>query len=155
MRRIVARARGRVAAAALFAAACLAPSWAAPPTARACNACVEDKVAATYDWQVVSAAKARGHTIVFTAIRGTVAPGDSALARKLARQIGGVAGVDAGTPRISLAPPAASFAFDPARHSVTQLLAAINARLKSSGLSLSVVRVGAPGAAAPVAVVAR
>ena len=75
--------------------------------ARACNACLEDKIAATYDWQVVSAAKARGHIVVFAAIHGPVAPADSALARRLARQLGGVAGVDAGTPRVSLAPPAA------------------------------------------------
>jgi len=124
------------------------------PHARACNACLEDKIAATYDWQVVSAAQARGHTIVFTAIAGKVKADDPALAKKLARQIGAVRGVDPGTPRVSLSPPAASFSFDPAHGSALKLLKAINQTLAPSGLSLRIVRVGAPGAAA-VAVVPR
>lgn len=148
MRARALRTAARPGAAVLLAAAVLAVRAA---IALACNACLEDKIAATYDWQVVSAARARGHVVLFTAIRGSVAPGDSALPRRLARQLGGVAGVDAGTPRVSLAPPAASFAFDPAKNSPQQLIAAINARLKTGGLSLSVVRVGAPGDAGSLA----
>lgn len=67
------------------------------------------------------------------------------LAKKLAKQLAGVRGVDPGTPRVSLAPPAASFAFDPARGSATEIVRAINKSLAPGGLSLTIVRVGAPG----------
>src|SRR5262249_56109157 len=56
-----------------------------PVCASACNACLEDKIAATYDWRVVSQAKERGHTVVFAAIRGAVSPGDSTLAHPVHR----------------------------------------------------------------------
>jgi hypothetical protein len=115
-----------------------------PATARACNACLEDKIAATYDWQVVAAAKERGHTVVFTAVRGRVAPRDSALARTLSRKLAAVHGVDPGTVRVSLAPPAASFACDAAHAPPATVIAAANRALAPSGVSLAMVRQGAP-----------
>ena len=121
----------------LFAA--LVMLW--PAAATACNACKEDKIAATYDWQVVSAAKEHGHTVVFTAIQGKLAPHDAALAQALRRKLGALHGVDPGTVRVSLAPPAASFAIGTSPASV---LSAANRALAPSGLSLTIVRVGAP-----------
>jgi hypothetical protein len=115
-----------------------------PAKAGACNACVEDKIAATYDWQVVSAARQHRHTVVFTAIRGRVAPGDSALARSLHRRLAAVHGVDPGSVRVSLAPPAMSFACDPAHDSPATVIAAANRALAPSRMSLAIVRVGAP-----------
>jgi hypothetical protein len=115
-----------------------------PAAASACNACREDKIAATYDWQVVSAAKERGHTVVFAAIQGRVAPRDSALARTLRRRLGALHGVDPGTVRVSLAPPAASFACAAAASEPGAVVAAANRALAPSGLSLAIVRVGAP-----------
>ena len=53
---------------------------------QACEACLEDKIAATYDWQVVSTAQRLRHTVVFTAIQGRVAPGGAGLERSLARR---------------------------------------------------------------------
>jgi hypothetical protein len=111
--------------------------------ALACDACLEDKIAATYDWQIVSSAKRAGHTVVFTAIQGPVAPGDAGLERRLSR-LSVTPGVDAGSMRTSLAPPALSFACDLRRRKVAEVLAAMNRALRDSGLRLALVRVGAP-----------
>ena len=118
---------------------------------RACNVCLEDKIAATYDWQVVANARRTGHQVVFVAIQGTVAPRDEALTRRLVRQLSTVHGVDAGTVRISLAPPAASFACDPRHDPPAQVIAAMNRALRPDGLMLALVRVGAPGGNASAA----
>jgi hypothetical protein len=123
-------------------AALLACAWPAPT--HACNACVEDKIAATYDWQVVSAAKEHGHTVVFAAIQGKVPPHDAALAQTLRRRLGAVHGVDPGTVRVSLAPPAASFVCGAGASEPHTVIAAANRALASSGFSLAIVRVGAP-----------
>lgn len=118
-----------------------------PLVALACNICLEDKIAATYDAQVVSAARQNGHQVVFTAVQGKVGPQDSGLARFVRSKIATVPGVDAQTVRVSLAPPAASFALDVKHHSSSEVIAAANRILKPKGLSLQVVRIGAPGAA--------
>jgi len=116
----------------------------------ACDACLEDKIAATYDWNVVSAAERRHHTVVFAALRGPVTPGDPALARTVTRAVQGIAGVDAGTVRVASSPPAVSFACDPARAAPAALVRSINRSL-GAGRSLVIVRVGAPRTPAPVA----
>jgi hypothetical protein len=116
--------------------------------ARACNACREDKIAATFDWQVISAAKSRGHAVIFTMIRGPVTPGDGALQRTLARRLAAIPGVDAGTVRVSLEPPAASFACDPAHRKPDLLLGDMNRALLPLHLTLAILQVGAPGGAA-------
>jgi hypothetical protein len=117
----------------------------------ACNACLEDKIAATYDWQVAAAAQRHGHTVVFLALAGPVAPGDDALIRRITHGIAGTPGVDAGTVRVSLAPAAVSFASDLRRRPVSELLSAMNERLRPAGLKVTVVRIGAPGAPATTA----
>jgi hypothetical protein len=114
----------------------------------ACNACLEDKIAATYDWQVVTSAEHRGHTVVFLALVGPARPGDEALARRIARGVSATPGVDAGTVRVSLAPPAVSFAGDLHRHRVTDLVSSMSEHLEPAGFRLTVVRIGAPGASA-------
>jgi hypothetical protein len=118
---------------------------------RACNVCLEDKIAATYDWQVVANARRTGHQVVFVAIQGNVAPRDEALTRRLVHQLGTVPGVDVGTVRVSLAPPAASFACDPGHHPPAQVVATMNRALRPQGLMLAIVRVGAPGGNASAA----
>jgi len=119
------------------------------PAARACDACLEDKIAATYDWQVVAAATQHGHTVVFTAIAGPVSRSEAGLAAALARAVAATPGVDRGTVRVSLSPPAVSFACE--RRAATATAAAASRRLRARGLSLAIVRVGAPGASAKVA----
>jgi hypothetical protein len=135
------------AAATLLALVLVAGGGAGTP-ARACNACREDRVAASYDWQVVERARQRGHVVVFTAIRGAVRPGDVAITAAIERAVGSAAGVDAGTVRVSLAPPATSFACDPRRRSPQRLLAEVNRRLLPRRLALELVQVGASSAPA-------
>lgn len=113
--------------------------------AEACNACLEDKIAATYDWQVVSEAQQRGHTVVFTALHGRIAPSDTALSRFVSASVEGIPGIDPGTARVSLAPPAVSFACDSKRHSPSSLIAAMNRALRRSGVTLELVQVGVGG----------
>jgi hypothetical protein len=117
-------------------------------SAHTCEICREDKIAATYDWQVVNTAQQRGHVVVFTAIEGSVRADDAALELSLVRRLGAIPGVDAGSVRVSLRPPAASFATDPSRNRPPTLVATINGKLRSTGLTLSIVQVGAPKGAA-------
>jgi hypothetical protein len=111
--------------------------------ARACGLCVEDKVAATFDAGVRERAARIGHVVVFTEVRGPAAGASPALRDFIARTLAATAGVDAGTVRVSLDPPAAAFACDPTRHTPAALLAAINQRLASRRLSLAVIKVDA------------
>lgn len=110
----------------------------------ACDACLEDKIAATYDWEVVSAAKRQGHTVIFTAIQGPVGPQDQRLRRRLREELLAVPGVDAGSVRVALSPPAVSFSSNLTKRRVDAILQAANQRLRTVRLKLVVVRIGAP-----------
>ena len=83
---------------------------AVPAAGLACGACDEDKVAATYDHAVMDAAIARHHQVVFVAIEGPVDA--QRIGTRLAAAAAKVRGVQVGTLRTSLAPPAFSFALD-------------------------------------------
>jgi hypothetical protein len=117
-------------------------------SARACNACVEDKIAATYDWQVVSQARQRGHTVVFAALVGRVAPSEAGRQAVL-RSVRTVREIEPGTTRVSLQPPAISFVFDPHRTRATSVVELLDRALRSQHVVISIVRIGAPGATAP------
>jgi hypothetical protein len=82
----------------------------APATGLACGACDEDKIAATYDHAVIDAAVARHQQVVFVAIDGPV--DTQRIGTRLAAAAPKVRGVQAGTLRTSLAPPAFSFVLD-------------------------------------------
>lgn len=105
-------------------------------TAGACGLCVEDKVAATYEYAVVERAMSQGHEIVFAELRGPIPPGDEALRAWIARAVESVPGVDKGTARVSLEPGAVSFAHDPRTGSASRILAAIDRRVAARRLSL-------------------
>ena len=113
----------------LCAAALAAPTL----PARACGACVEDKVAATYDFQVISRAAAHGEVVVFCEVDGAL---DRTALRQAARR---VRGVRADSVRISAAPAALSFALDPARQSPQAAVAAAQLGLPA-GTHLTIVR---------------
>src|SRR5215470_6755833 len=82
--------------------------------APACEICVEDHVAATYDYAVVAKAEAAGRRVLFVAVTGRDAPaGEKTIRRALAK----VSGVDRASFRFSAFPSAASFAWDPRRAS--------------------------------------
>lgn len=116
-------------------AAALGLAWAAGPVA-ACGLCAEDKVAATYDAAVVAGAAARHHLLMFAALEGPVAGTRPRLAVLIKRALERAPGVDPGTVRVSLDPPAASCAWDPGRASRARLLGAANRSLASIGVRL-------------------
>jgi hypothetical protein len=111
--------------------------------AGACEVCVEDHVAATYDFQVISKAGAAGRSVLFVALRGKDV---TALRSKetIQRAVSAMAGVDGGSIRFSALPPAASFAWDPKRHGSGEILRVVNARLARDNLSLVALRVMTP-----------
>jgi hypothetical protein len=82
----------------------------APATGLACGACDEDKIAATYDHAVIDAAIARHRQVIFVAIEGPVDV--QQIGTRLVAAAAKVRGVQAGTVRTSLAPPAFSFVLD-------------------------------------------
>ena len=109
-----------------------------PAASRACGHCREDKIAATYDWAVVSAARRNGHAVVYTELRGPIAPG-SKLEDWIRQQAQSCAGVDRGTVRVSLAPPALSFACDGRKASISAALRGIGGKLSRRGLSVNLI----------------
>ena len=116
---------------ALFATV-TSPAW-------ACGACVEDKVAATYDHAVVTRATSHQQVVVFAAIEGT---GDlRALARKVYGAAARSAGVDRASVRTSPDPAALSFALDPRVASPETAVASIEKATGAPGLKLAVLRV--------------
>jgi hypothetical protein len=115
--------------AAIFVAAILAG---AAIEASACGACVEDKVAATYDYDVVQHAIARGDVVVFCDVKGQL---DAERLRKALRKLGGV---DKSSIRVSTAPQAVSFALDTAKQSIDGAAAAL--QRDAGGLEIEVVR---------------
>jgi hypothetical protein len=107
----------------------------AAPAAFACGVCVEDKIAVTYDYDVVRHATARHHVVVFAAVE---APFDPQALKKAAAR---VPGVDGATGRAAISPRALSFALDPRRSNPLAALAAIEREPALSGVRLSLIRV--------------
>lgn len=91
--------RGAIAIAATLAAI-------APAASVACGACVEDRVAATYDHAVVEHAAASGDVMVFCELTG---PLDAQHLKQAMRR---VRGIRPQSVRVSTQPPAISFAVD-------------------------------------------
>jgi hypothetical protein len=120
----------------ILAAALALGARAAP----ACEICVEDHVAATYDYAVVAGAEAAGRKVLFVAVRGrdAAAPGSESTLR---RALSAVAAVDRASIRYSAFPPAASFAWNPRLHGPGDILRAVNDRLGGGGLTLVALRV--------------
>ncbi len=108
------------------------------PPAMACGHCMEDKVAATYDHAVMTAAQRHGHAVVFAEIQGPIPPGP-ALEAWILRSVESCAGVIAGTSRVSLAPAALSLAYDPRRTGAGSLVRRINLRLSRRGLRAALI----------------
>ncbi|HTS20952.1 MAG TPA: hypothetical protein VMN79_03990 [Casimicrobiaceae bacterium] len=107
--------------------------------ALACGACIEDKVAATYDHAIVTGAAARGELVVFGEIDGPVdAQRASERIRRTAER---VRGVRRGTVQASVAPPAFSFALDARVQAPEAAAAELERRVALPGLHLAVIRV--------------
>ena len=110
----------------------------APTAVLACGACVEDKIAATYDHAVIDAAIARHQQVVFVAIDGPVD------ARRIGARVtaaaASVPGIQPGTLRTSASPPAFSFALD-SRQQPGAAVARLRKALDDSGVRLTIVRI--------------
>ena len=121
--------------AAVFAAALVL--WVRPVPA--CEVCVEDHVAATYDYGVVAKAEAKGQHVLFVAVRGKDAAARQS--ETVVRKALAAAGADRASIRWSAFPSAASFAWDPKRSSSAELLRHVNGGLGGSGLTLVALKV--------------
>jgi len=111
----------------------------APLQACACGACIEDKVAATYDHAVIERARARHQSVVFAAIDGKA---DAAtLAREVKRAAARAPGVDVDSIRTTAEPAALSFAVDPRVATPDATLAAIARAGSRQGVTLEMLRV--------------
>jgi hypothetical protein len=108
----------------------------APTAGWACGACIEDKVAATYDHAVVKRATANRQQVVFVAVEGPVVA--DTLRARIARTK--VSGVVPGTLRTSSDPPAFSFALD-ATEEPTHAVAGFRKALGDSRVRLSLMRI--------------
>jgi len=114
------------------ALAFLALAWA--PAALACGICIEDKVAATYDYAVVQQAAARHHVVVFAAVETPADP------RVLGRAAAHVRGIDRASVRAAASPGALSFALDPGQSNPIAALRAIEREPQVAGVRLTLIR---------------
>ncbi len=114
-------------------AVCAAASWAG--SVLACGTCVEDKIAATYDYAVVQSAARAGNVVVYCEVQGAFEPARLAAAARRVR------GVDPASVRVSREPAALSFALDTRKQQVEQAMQSL--RKQSGSARVAVVRVNA------------
>lgn len=106
----------------------------------ACGYCVEDKMAAVYDYAAVTRAFAQKHQVAFFHIDGALAPG-AGTKRAIEGLASSASGADRGTARVSPESAALSVAFDPQRTSVASLQAALEHKLAATKNSLMLLQV--------------
>jgi hypothetical protein len=82
-----------------------------PIATLACGACVEDRIAATYDYATINAAIAKHQQVVFVAVDGPISA--KLIDTRIVAAASKVRGVQTGTLRTSLSPQAFSFVLDP------------------------------------------
>lgn len=92
-----------------------------------CGACIEDKMAATYDDAVVQKAAAKQHLVVFCDVKGPLS------ADLLVSAVKGVPGVDPTSVRTSTEPAALSFALDPSKVTPEEAVAETSRRVGRGG----------------------
>ena len=90
--------------------------------AMACGICLEDKVAATYDYALVQRALAQQRVVVFAEPRASV---DERRLEAFAAAARRAPGVDAATVKTSAAPASVSFVLDPKRADAGKTVAAL------------------------------
>jgi hypothetical protein len=118
-------------------------------TVHACGQCLEDKIAATYDDGVSRLAARRGLVVVYTEIKGPAAGAPPELATRVRHAIEWAPGVEPGTVRVSLDPPAASFACPPGPRARAVAIAAASRRLAARRLRLVELQVGSGATSTP------
>jgi len=106
----------------------------------ACEICVEDHVAATYDYGVIAGAEAAGRKVLFVAVRGKDAGAPQAEAA-LRKALAAVPGIDRASIRFSAFPTAASFAWTPKQYDSGEVVRTLNGGLSGSGLTVVALKV--------------
>ena len=122
-----------LARAALALALACAATWAS-----ACGYCIEDRVAAVYDHEVVEGAIAKQRHVAFLSIEGGAA--NEATRRAVVSALEATGALKR-TARVALPQAACSVAFDPARTSLDGLVARANRTLAAKHITLAAVRV--------------
>jgi copper chaperone CopZ len=106
----------------------------------ACGHCVEDKVAAVYDYAVVSKAQALHQHVAFVAIDGSFST-DARTRGAIADIVRTAEGVDRASVRVSLELAALSFAFDPKRASFAAIHRSVGRQLSRIGVRVSEIKI--------------
>jgi hypothetical protein len=119
----------------------LAAALLAADAAQACGACVEDKVAATYDHVVITQAMRRHQQVLFVGVDGPRATLEAARLSQAARK---VRGVEASSVRTSASPAALSFAIA-ASQNPHAAVDAVRAALRDPGTQLTLIRIARDG----------
>jgi len=91
--------------------------------AMACGICLEDKVAATYDYALVQRALAQQRVVVFAEPRSAV---DERRLKAFAAAAARAPGVESATVKTSAAPASVSFVLDPRRADAKKTVAALH-----------------------------
>ncbi len=110
------------------------------PPAQACGYCIEDRVAAVYDYAVVTRAASQKHLVVFFAMEGAI-PAAQDARRTLQGLVESVAGIDRGSVRISVEAASFSAAFNPRQVPLANLERVLTSRFAARGLALAMLRV--------------
>jgi hypothetical protein len=127
---------------ALAAAATVVGLLSIASPAFACGACDEDKMAATYDYEVVQRAAAQRRAVVFCGLEGAF---DERAARRAAAAL---PGVDPRSVRASREPAALSFALDTSALAPEAAAQRIQRALRGTARVSVIKTMGPPGAAA-------
>ena len=109
-----------------------------PVSALACGACVEDRIAATYDYATINAAIAKHQQVVFVAIDGSMSA--KTIEARIVAAATKIRGVRPGTLRTSLSPQAFSFVLD-SRYEPKVAVAGFRQALGDPSVHLTLLRV--------------
>lgn len=121
----------------LLAAALL--TLALPLTAAACGVCIEDKVAATYDFEVIGKATKNDHQVLFFDIAGPLALAPQNR-QAIADAVAKIQGVERGSVRVSLEPAAMSMVVDGKRIAAAEMQRRIEQKLAGQQLRLKLLK---------------
>lgn len=105
----------------------------------ACGHCVEDKIAAVYDYAIVTQALGQKHQIAYFAIEGALTPDNDV--RQIIKAVESASVADKGSARVSVESASLSVAFDPRRVPFAALQKAIERKLAAKKLSLQLLQV--------------
>ena len=109
-----------------------------PALTLACGACLEDKMAATYDYEVTQQAAAHKQTVVYCDVQGQV---DAQALRQAATK---VPGVDVASMRTSREPAAVAFALDTRLSNADEAAAKLTREMRGKATIVVLRSVGPP-----------